>query len=62
MIADTKDAVQRQTIIGQFYQLDKLIVEGGMQVCPIIYQDLHLMAVLTDMRIGARSGRRGWYC
>ena len=25
--------LQRQTVIGQFYQLDRLVVEGGLSVC-----------------------------
>jgi hypothetical protein len=39
---------QRQTVIGQFYQLDRLVVEGGTSVCTCIYQrlrrELELMA------------------
>lgn len=26
-------AVQRQTVISQFYQMDRLVVEGGISVC-----------------------------
>ena len=31
---DSADKLQqRQTVIGQFYQLDRLVVEGGISVC-----------------------------
>lgn len=26
-------ALQRQTVVSQFYQIDKLVVEGGKSVC-----------------------------
>ena len=29
----TVDFLQRQTVVSQFYQLDKLVVEGGKSVC-----------------------------
>lgn len=31
--ADLSSMTQRQTVISQFYQLDRLVVEGGLSVC-----------------------------
>lgn len=31
--ADVVCEMQRQTVISQFYQLDRLVVEGGASVC-----------------------------
>lgn len=31
------DITQRQTVVGQFYQLDRLVVEGGISVCTHLY-------------------------
>lgn len=28
--------MQRQTVISQFYQLDRLVVEGGLSVCDFL--------------------------
>ena len=30
----TPGPTQRQTVVSQFYQLDRLVVEGGMSVSP----------------------------
>jgi len=32
-------AMQRQTVVSQFYKLDKLVVEGGKSVCAAMILD-----------------------
>lgn len=40
VIEDGADAVKRQTVIGQFFQIDRLVVEGGLSVCAQYHESM----------------------
>ena len=52
--------VQRQTVVSQFYQLDRLVVEGGKTVSLHIHTRRHFMAgrVLSVCCCQAANGPR----
>lgn len=59
--------VQRQTIVSQFYQIDRLVVEGGISVCiPRIWKldsgdvlDTHAFTGQADGKVGRRCAAEG---
>lgn len=57
MSAELTFLMQRQTVVSQFYQLDRLVVEGGKTVCAFC---LLCFAPLTDVRLqGKETGDHG---
>jgi hypothetical protein len=50
------DSEQRQTVISQFYQIDRLVVEGGISVSYAYRR--HITGILTSTRASRRATTR----
>lgn len=60
-LAEDREAntLQRQTVVGHFFELDRLVVEGGISVCWAFPCGRLGGVQQTDLHVGQTKGKQG---